>query len=88
MRCLKDADAFEEVVGRRGAELVLHGHNHTRSVAHLKSAAARTPQGRIAVIGVPSASSTARSPRHRAAYHLIRIERGDGLWRVSARSQT
>ena len=70
---------------RHGAELILHGHNHRRSVAHLKSPAARTFNGRIPVIGAPSASSTSKISRQRAAYYLIRLERLDGVWRVSGR---
>lgn len=85
MRNLTDAREFEAIVVRHGAELILHGHNHKRSVAHLKSAAARTMNGRIPVIGVPSASSTSKISRQRAAYHLVRLERQEGLWRMSAR---
>lgn len=87
MRNLTDAREFEAVVARHGAELILHGHNHKRSVAHLKSDAARTLNGRIPVIGVPSASSTSKAMRQRAAYHLIRLERHDGAWRMSARAR-
>jgi hypothetical protein len=67
--------------------LILHGHNHKRSVAHVKSPAARTLNGRIPVVGVPSASSTSKASRQRAAYHLICLERQDGLWRMSARAR-
>jgi 3',5'-cyclic AMP phosphodiesterase CpdA len=87
MRNLTDAREFEATVVRHGAELILHGHNHKRSVAHLKSAAARTVKGRIPVVGVPSASSTSKLSRQRGAYHLIRLERHDGLWRTSARAR-
>jgi 3',5'-cyclic AMP phosphodiesterase CpdA len=87
LRNLIDAREFEAIVTRHGAELILHGHNHKRSVAHLKSAAARTLNGRIPVIGVPSASSTSKLARQRAAYHLLRIERQNGLWRTSARAR-
>jgi 3',5'-cyclic AMP phosphodiesterase CpdA len=87
MRNLTDAREFEEIVALRGAELVLHGHNHKRSVAHLKSDAARTLHGRIAVIGVPSASSTSKAPRQRAAYHLIKLERQGEIWHISCRAR-
>ncbi len=87
MRNLTDAREFEAVIARHGAELILHGHNHTRSIAHLKSPAARTLSGRIPVIGVPSASSTSKASRQRAAYHLVRLERQDGVWRMSARAR-
>ena len=87
MRHLTDARDFEAIIAERGAELILHGHNHKRSVAHLKSAAAATPGGRIPVIGVPSASSTSKAVRQRAAYHLIRLEQEDGAWRISVRAR-
>ena len=87
MRNLTDSREFEAVVTKHGAEVVLHGHNHKRSVAYLRSQAAGTLQGRIPVIGVPSASSTSKAPRARAAYHLIRIERHDDVWRISARAR-
>ena len=87
-RRLGDAPEFEAIVRRFGAELVLHGHNHTRSVAHVLSRAARTAGGRIAVVGAPSASSIMREPsRYRAAYHLFRIVLSDGLWKVTARAR-
>jgi 3',5'-cyclic AMP phosphodiesterase CpdA len=87
MRNLTDAREFEEVVTEHGAELVLHGHNHKRSLAYLKSAAALTHHGRVPVIGVPSASSMSKAPRQRAAYHLINIERQGEIWHVSARAR-
>jgi 3',5'-cyclic AMP phosphodiesterase CpdA len=87
MRNMTDAREFEAVIAQHGAELILHGHNHKRSVAMLKSAAARTPHGRIPVIGVPSASSTAKSSRQRAAYHLIHLERKGEEWRLTARAR-
>jgi 3',5'-cyclic AMP phosphodiesterase CpdA len=87
MRNMTDAGDFEAVVGRHGAEVILHGHNHRRSVAHLKSEAAATTSGRIPVIGVPSASSTSKAPRQRAAYHLVRLEPDRGGWRISVRAR-
>jgi 3',5'-cyclic AMP phosphodiesterase CpdA len=87
MRNLTDARDFEAIVAQHGAEVILHGHNHRRSVAHLKSAAAATFNGRIPVIGVPSASSTSKSARQRAAYHLIRLENERGVWRISVRAR-
>ena len=85
MRNMTDARDFEAIIAQHGAEVILHGHNHKRSVAHLKSDLAATVGGRIPVIGVPSASSTAKSARHRAAYHLVRLQREGGIWRISAR---
>jgi 3',5'-cyclic AMP phosphodiesterase CpdA len=87
MRNLTDARDFEAIVTQHGAEVILHGHNHKRSIAHLKSEAAMTTNGRIPVIGVPAASSTSKSLRQRAAYHLIRLEPEGGAWRISARAR-
>lgn len=87
MRNLIDAREFEAIVVERGAEMILHGHNHKRSVAHLKSDAAATIDRRIPVIGVPSASSTSKALRQRAAYHLIELARENGAWRISARAR-
>lgn len=68
-RGLRDAAVFEALIGREGAELVIHGHNHRYSLAWL-----RGPSGKVPVVGVASASAMPGSPDHRAAYHLYRIE--------------
>lgn len=68
-RGLRDAAELERVVARHGADLILHGHNHKRSVAYLKG-----PDGTpIPVVGVASASAIPGDPAHLAAYHLFRI---------------
>ncbi len=87
MRRLTDARALEAIVRRAGAELILHGHNHVRSLAFLASPASRTLSRRIPVIGVPSASSASRMPRLRASYHLLRLEREGQSWRIAARAR-
>jgi 3',5'-cyclic AMP phosphodiesterase CpdA len=69
-RGLSDARGFEDVIARHGAELIVHGHNHRPSVRHIDGA-----HGRVPVVGVPSASAVPGTERHRAGYHLIRIER-------------
>ncbi len=46
LRGLDDAADFEAVIARHGAALVLHGHNHTSSVAHI-----RGPEGATPVVG-------------------------------------
>ena len=84
-RGLTDAAAFERVIGERGAEAILHGHTHKQLVRSLPSGAARTVGGAVPVLGAPSAAAAAHDPRYRAAYHLVRLEREGGLWRVSAR---
>jgi 3',5'-cyclic AMP phosphodiesterase CpdA len=69
-RSLRDAGAFGEVVRRRGAELVLHGHLHRTTLASLAG-----PTGSVPVIGVPSASHAGPAPKRCAAYHLYDIDR-------------
>jgi 3',5'-cyclic AMP phosphodiesterase CpdA len=68
-RHLTDAAAFEAMIARVGADLILHGHNHTTSLAFMQG-----PQGKIIpVVGAPSASSRGNVLTHRAAYHLFHI---------------
>ena len=69
-RSLRDAPAFAEVLRRRGAELVLHGHLHRTTLASLPG-----PERPIPVIGVPSASHAGPDPARCAAYHLYDIAR-------------
>ena len=66
-RGLTDVRAFEAVLRTHGAELVLHGHNHSASVHYLEGPGRRP----IPFIGAPSASLV--RGRFRAAYHLYRI---------------
>ena len=76
-RGLTDAIGFESALEREGAELVIHGHNHVSSVAHLQG-----PKGKIPVVGVPSASAAGGTPSHQAGYHLFDFdmtEQGIGL---------
>lgn len=68
-RGLTDAAAFERMIRRVGAELVLHGHNHVISLARIDG-----PDGRAPVLGAPSASAMAGAHNHLAGYHLIRLE--------------
>lgn len=69
LRGLDDAAAFEEVIARHGAELVLHGHNHKPSVAHIAG-----PQYPVPVVGVASASARPGGHYPAAAYNLYAIE--------------
>lgn len=68
-RELVDAQAFEAMLARAGADLVLHGHNHTFSLAW------RPGKGRdVPIVGVPSASIGPRGHGEMATWHLFRIE--------------
>jgi len=65
---LTDRAAFQAVLARQGAELILHGHTHYTFFEHLE-----TPFGRVPSIGVSSASAIGRTSRRRARYHLFRL---------------
>jgi 3',5'-cyclic AMP phosphodiesterase CpdA len=79
---LADIDEFQGVLGRVGAEMVLHGHHHTFSFERIAGA-----KGYVPVIGVPSAS--AGSPRARCSshYHVYGIEKDGNRWRVEVRAR-
>jgi len=79
-RRLSDAAALREVLARRGAELVLHGHTHRASFERVAG-----PDGAIPVVGVPSSSARGARPGRRAAYHLYRVERDDSGFRIACR---
>jgi 3',5'-cyclic AMP phosphodiesterase CpdA len=67
-RGLTDVRAVRDVLASGCVDLVLHGHNHERSLAWLD-----TPRGHAAVVGVPSASSD--GSRHPAGgYALIDVD--------------
>ena len=77
LRRLTDAGEFRRVLAEKGAELVLHGHDHRRSLVWLDG-----PQRPIPAVGAPSAS--ARVPHHgenAAGYNLLRIDGEAGAWR-------
>ena len=71
-RNLTDAEQFEAIVGRVGAELILHGHNHVGSLARLAG-----PRGPVPVVGAPSASARGGTLTHKAGYHLFTIDRDE-----------
>ncbi|MFV0279324.1 MAG: metallophosphoesterase family protein [Rhodoblastus sp.] len=82
-RGLMDAAAFETLIARHGAELIVHGHNHRLSVMHLRGSNRRP----VPVVGVASASAAGGSRTHRAGYNLFRIAReGDGF-AIAARTR-
>jgi len=69
-RGLRDAQALEGALTRHGAELVIHGHNHTNMLAWREA-----PSGPFPVVGAPSAS-LGRKHKHEALarYNLYRID--------------
>jgi 3',5'-cyclic AMP phosphodiesterase CpdA len=72
---LVDAAAFREAIASVGAELVIHGHDHMRSLAWIDG-----PNGRVPVIGVPSASAAFGTDHDPAGYNLYRIDGRAGAW--------
>ncbi len=83
LRGLDDAGAFEAVIARHGAELILHGHNHRLSLSRIAG-----PQGVDApVIGVASASARPGGHYPSAAYNLFEILRADGGARITLRTR-
>jgi len=76
LRRLVDAADFRGVLAAKGAELLLHGHDHRRALVWLDG-----PDGtKIPSVGVPSASAEApHGDEDGAGYHLFNIAAaGDG----------
>ena len=69
-RRLGDSARLREVLGRVGAELVLHGHRHRTILRSITG-----PEGEIPVVGVRSSSDVGSHEYKRAQYHIYRIER-------------
>lgn len=67
-RELVDAAAFEAMLKREGADLVLHGHNHSFSLAWRPGR-----QRDVPIVGVPSASLGPRGHGELGTWHLFRI---------------
>lgn len=78
-KALRDRSAFRDVLARRGAELVLHGHQHHSHFGHVTG-----PHGSIPVLGTPSASMTMNSPKGEASkWNLFDVQRSQSNWRLS-----
>jgi len=77
-RRLIDGADLRAVLAAKGAELLLHGHDHRRSLVWLEGAGDR----KIPSVGVPSASAYAKyAHEDPAGYNLFRIEEATGNWR-------
>ena len=79
LKRLTDAAELREVLRKAGAELLLHGHDHTRSLIWLEG-----PNARIPVLGVPSASASPAGTDEPAGYSLFEIDGKPGAWRCTA----
>ena len=73
---LTDSASLLALLRRHGVELILHGHDHVHSTIWVDGL-----NGRIPVIGVPSASAVAHGRYPAAAYNLFSIERDGAAWR-------
>ena len=79
LRRLTDAGPFRRVLAEKGAELLLHGHDHRRSLAWLEG-----PRHAIPAVGVPSASAQAPHGReHAGGYNVFHIDGTAGAWRCA-----
>src|SRR3546814_14710570 len=74
---LVDAEAFRRVIAEAGAELILHGHDHT-----FGSEVIEGPGGPVPVVGVPSASA-GKEGRHPVSHYQRSEERRVGKECVS-----
>jgi 3',5'-cyclic AMP phosphodiesterase CpdA len=77
---LVDADDFQSVIRRCGAELVLHGHDHKFGTAWIDAVG-----GKVAVFGVPSASAVADGKRPQSHYHLYGIASSAKGWEIGVK---
>jgi len=74
-RRLTDARRIKRALLKSGAELVLHGHNHTSDHSTLLGL-----DGPVEVVGVPSASAGPNDNKEPGAYNLYRIDGEPGRW--------
>jgi 3',5'-cyclic AMP phosphodiesterase CpdA len=77
-RRLTDAPRVRAAIGRGGAELVLHGHNHRTSIAVFKG-----KDGAIPVVGAAAASEKPGMRRPGGSYNLFAIDKPNSHWRVT-----
>jgi 3',5'-cyclic AMP phosphodiesterase CpdA len=74
-KAMGDTRAFIDVVRRRGADLVLHGHNHRQMRAAIRAEGREVP-----VLGVASASARLSRRQPAAHYNICRIARVGNRW--------
>ena len=77
---LLDAEAFRAVVGEKGAEMVLHGHNHKALLSWIDG-----EHGRVPVVGAPSGSIGHGWRDHPAEWRLFDISRGGEGFEITMR---
>lgn len=72
-KALVEAAALQAVLTAQGAELVLHGHNHTDMLETIE-----TSHGLAHILGVPSASAEHHGLHPAAQYNLYTVTGGSG----------
>jgi 3',5'-cyclic AMP phosphodiesterase CpdA len=78
LRRLTDASGLRAVLADKGAELLLHGHDHRRALVWLDG----PHSTKIPAVGVPSASAAGpHGDEDGAGYHLFKIDGAPGAWR-------
>ena len=80
---LIDAAQLRQCIARRGAGMILHGHEHVFSFGQIAG-----PDGPVPVFGTPSASRFSGRAELMAQYYVYEIESSAGQWRTVAESRT
>lgn len=76
LRRLVDGGELLSVLAAKGAELLLHGHDHRRAIVWLDG-----PRGKIPAVGVPSASALTRhGEEDEDGYNVFRIDGATKNW--------
>ena len=68
---LLDLDAFMQVIERRGAELILHGHEHVHIEGDLPG-----PEGAAVVHGIAAGTALSQKPGRHGAFSLYTVAPG------------
>ncbi len=82
-RGLNDVMDIEKILAEDGAELVLHGHNHQRSLEYVE-----TSSGSLPIWGAASASTKPSKHHEAAGWTLFLIERSKGNWIIRAEERS
>lgn len=73
-RCLTDACSLQRLIGRCGAELIIHGHVH-QATHHV----IETSSGQTAVVGATSASAASAIKKRRACYFIYTLNAAENV---------
>ena len=80
---LVDAHGLREVIARRGADLVLHGHEHISIAGRIAGR-----DGALPVFGAACASRLHAHPERGAQYQVYSIEGVTGGWRLEVETRS